>query len=94
VSKTHLDREQTGLAYSCSALAATTRSLVTCGRATDNAIGGLIGYDFGPVALRTFFTDSVYARDNVGGLAVWTKLSFRLWGPEVPGSAASPLVRK
>jgi hypothetical protein len=86
--------DRPGGGYSCSTLAATTQSLVTCGRATDYAIGGLIGYDFGPVALKTFFTDSVYTRDNVGGLAVWTKLSFRLWGPEAPASAANPFIRK
>ena len=86
--------DRPGAGYSCSTLAATTQSLVTCGRATDYAVGGLIGYDFGPVALKTFFTNSVYTRDNVGGLAVWTKLSFRLWGPEAPASSAGPLIRK
>jgi hypothetical protein len=75
--------DRPGGGYSCPALAATTQSLVTCGRATDYAIGGLIGYDFGPAALKLFLTDSVYTRDNLGGLAVWTKLSFRLWAPDV-----------
>jgi hypothetical protein len=86
--------DRPGGGYSCAALAATTRSLVTCGRATDYAIGGLIGYDFGPVALKLFLTDSVYTRDNLGGLAVWTKLSFRLWGPDAPAPTANPFAHK
>jgi hypothetical protein len=72
-------QDRPGGGFSCPALAATTQSLITCGRTTDYAIGGLLGYDFGPVALKTYLTDSVYTRDSVGGLAVWTKLAFKFW---------------
>jgi hypothetical protein len=87
-----LDRPGGG--FSCATLAATTGSLVTCGRSTDYAIGGLIGYDFGLVNLKLFFTQSVYTRDDVGGFAAWTKLSFRLWAPEAPAPAAKALIYK
>jgi hypothetical protein len=79
---------------SCATMAAATGSSLTCGRATDFAIGGLIGYDFGPTALKLFLTDSVYTSDTVGGFTVWTKLSFRLWGPEAQSPATKPLIHK
>jgi len=78
---------------SCGQMAAATGALLTCGRATDYAIGALVGYDFGPVALKTFFTQSIFTQDEIGGFAVWTKLSFRLWGPEAP-APTKPLFRK
>jgi hypothetical protein len=82
-----------GGGVSCATMAAVTASAVTCGRATDFAIGGLIGYDFGPTALKLFVTDSVYTKDDFGGVLVWTKLSFRLWAPEEPASKPT-LIRK
>jgi hypothetical protein len=71
-----------GGGFSCASMGAATAGLLTCGRATDYALGALIGYDFGPVALKFTVTDSVHTRDDFGGLAVWTKLSFQLWGSE------------
>jgi hypothetical protein len=76
-----------GGGFSCATMGAATAGLLTCGRATDYALGALIGYDFGPVALKFTVTDSVHTRDDFGGLAVWTKLSFQLWGP---GAAPPP----
>jgi hypothetical protein len=37
------------------------------GRATDYALGGLIGYD--PVALKMVMTESFYHADELGGFA-------------------------
>ena len=75
-------------------MAAATASVLTCGRATDYAIGGLIGYDFGPAAIKLFLTESIFTRDNVGGFAIWTKLSFPLWGPEAAPAATKPVPHK
>jgi hypothetical protein len=81
-----------GGGVSCATMAAVTAGQLTCGRATDFALGGLVGYDFGPAALKVFVTDSVYTNDDFGGVLIWTKLSFRLWAPEPP--ASSPLIKK
>jgi hypothetical protein len=83
-----------GGGFSCAAMGAATAGLATCGRATDYAVGGLVGYDFGPVALKFTVTDSVHTRDDFGGLFVWTKLSFRLWGPDAPSSPMKGLITK
>ena len=92
--KLQTTRDRPGGGVSCATMAALTASQLTCGRATDFAIGGLIGYDFGPVALKLFVTDSVHTRDDFGGVLVWSKLSFRLWGPDAEPAPAKPLIRK
>ncbi len=64
-----------------------------CGSVADVAIGGLIGYDFGPVDFQLWITDTIVAQDfaeGVGGINIFTRLGFKLWGPE----AAKPLVAK
>jgi hypothetical protein len=64
-----------------------------CGRYQTAAAGGLIGYDFGPVDLQVWVTDSFVGQNTPqgsGGLNVWTRLGFRLWAPEAP----KPLVAK
>jgi hypothetical protein len=81
-----------GGGVSCAGMSALTGSLLNCGQAAQGALGGLVGYDFGPVALKVMVTDTVYSRDYFQGLNVWTKLAFRLWQPEPPVS--KPLVRK
>jgi hypothetical protein len=64
-----------------------------CGRLSDGALGGLVGYDFGPVDLQVWVTDTIYGSNTAqgsGGINVWTRLGFRLWAPEAP----KPLVAK
>ncbi len=64
-----------------------------CGRYQTAAAGGLIGYDFGPVDLQVWVTDSFVGRDTPqgsGGLNVWSRIGFKIWGPEAP----KPLVSK
>jgi hypothetical protein len=88
--------DRPGAGVSCAGMAAATLSQLTCGRQDHHALGGLIGYDFGPVALKVFVTDSVFTQDDFRGLNVWTKLSFRLWAPETPEAPAAkrPLIHK
>ena len=56
-------------------------------------LGALVGYNFGPVDLQVWFTDQFVGQDTPAGrgsLDVWTRIGFRLWGPEAP----TPLVTK
>jgi hypothetical protein len=53
----------------------------------------LIGYDFGPVDLQVWVTDSFVGQDTPqgpNGINVWTRIGFKIWGPEAP----RPLVAK
>jgi hypothetical protein len=77
-----------GGGVTCAALGATPAH---CGRLQQAAVGGLVGYDFGPVALQTWVTDQFLSRDVAfSGIMVWARLGFRIWGPE----ASKPLVAK
>jgi len=64
-----------------------------CGRYQTAAAGGLIGYDFGPVDLQVWVTDQFVGQNTpagVGSIDVWTRIGFKIWGPEAP----KPLVAK
>jgi len=73
------------------------------------AVGGLIGYDFGPVSLSVWSTDEVYQHASGGvtegipdlaaswkGFTLFMNLSYRLWAPEEPApiTMKRPLVYK
>ncbi|MGO9356330.1 MAG: transporter [Xanthobacteraceae bacterium] len=70
------------------------------------AVGGLIGYEFGPVGLTVWALDEVSAHASNGGTAAagaesitkgWTafaSISYRLWAPEAPVSTKNPLITK
>jgi len=81
LTKWQTTEDRPGAGASCATMAAATFSSLTCGRANHLAIGGLVGYDFGHLALRLIAANSVYATDDVRGLSVWTRATFRLWGP-------------
>jgi len=77
-----------GAGNSCAAMVATA---LHCGWAHGAALGGLVGYDFGPVDLQVWVTDQFWNQDTPGGgITVWTRMGFRLWAPEAP----KPLVAK
>jgi hypothetical protein len=64
-----------------------------CGNYSNVAVGGLVGYDFGPVDIQVWVTDVVESNNapaGVGSLWVWSRLGFKLWSPEAP----KPLVAK
>ncbi len=46
------------------------------------AVGGLLGYDFGPARLLIYATDEIYARDTTQGWKIWGDLTFPLWSPK------------
>jgi hypothetical protein len=72
----------------CAALAATGAG--SCANQSQIAVGALVGYDFGPVAVQAWFDDTVECQNAVCGLDVWARMSFRIWGFEGP----KPLVAK
>jgi len=74
----------------CSVVAAAAG---VCNRFGYAQAGGLVGYDFGPVDLQIWAVDSFWSQNAAGGagnIEVYTRLGFRLWGPEAP----KPLVAK
>jgi len=87
-----------GSGWTCATLAAsaTYGPSLGCGRAEDIALGGEIGYDFGPAELEVWATDSVYTKDDFSGASVFTRLSFKLEdpSPKPEAAAASPMVSK
>jgi hypothetical protein len=94
--KSQLTSDHPGGGFSCATMAAVTG--VTCGRATDIALGGLIGYhfDIGTLhdigTLQIYLTDSVYTKDDFGGLFLWTKMSLKL--PDLAANPAPPPIHK
>jgi hypothetical protein len=78
-----------GGGFTCASLTATLGPSLSCGRATDVALGGIIGYDFGPAELEVYAIDSVYTKDDFAGASVFTRLSFKLDNP-APASAPAP----
>jgi hypothetical protein len=67
---------------------------LACSRDTDIALGGLLGYDFGPAELEVYFTDSVYTKNDFAGPSIFTRLSFKLSDPSPQPPAAAPMVGK
>jgi hypothetical protein len=64
-----------------------------CNRFGYAQVGGLVGYDFGPVDLQIWAVDAIASQNAAGGtgtMEIYTRLGFRLWGPEAP----KPLVAK
>jgi hypothetical protein len=51
----------------------------------------LVGYDFGPVSFQAWVTQDVYRQNAIDGLTFWSRIGFRLWGPE---AAPAPLLTK
>jgi hypothetical protein len=67
------------------------------------AVGGRVGYDFGPVAMNVWALNEVSsqvvgANPNVGsvpkGYSVYASFSYRLWAPDAPATPKIPLIHK
>jgi len=54
-----------------------------CAYGAKAGIGGLVGYDFGPLDLKLSVTNEVYIKNSFDGWRVWTKLSVPLMPPPV-----------
>lgn len=61
-------------------------------RQSQFAMGGLVGYDFGPVTLQTYLTTTV-AEENYGynDTRFWFRLVIPLWSPPVQTAEAYPV---
>ena len=75
----------------CGALGGFLGGAFSCANQNFVGFGGLVGYDFGPVDIQVWVTDTVWSQ-NTGenGVLVWSRVAFRLWAPEAP----HPLVAK
>jgi hypothetical protein len=75
----------------CAGFAGTPIAGLGCANQNFVGVGGLVGYDFGPVDIQVWATDTV-ASINTGeaGWTIWSRVGFRLWAPEAP----KPLVAK
>jgi hypothetical protein len=70
-----------------------TKGITVCAKGSGVAVGGLVGYDFGPVDLQLWVVDYVEAQNyptSPGSIDIFTRLGFRIWAPEAP----HPLVAK
>ena len=68
-------------------------SVAPCGNLQAVGVGGLIGYDFGPVNLQVYVLDNVYGTNvalGPGSITFASRIGFQVWGPEAP----HPLVSK
>jgi Putative MetA-pathway of phenol degradation len=81
-----------GSGWTCAALSASAfyGPSLSCGKATDISLGGIVSYDFGPAELQTWVVDSVYNKDDFDGLKIFSRLSFKLGGPP----PAAPMATK
>jgi hypothetical protein len=85
-----------GQGWTCAGLAASPvygTTGLTCGKAQDFALGGIISYNTGGTDLELIVTDSVGdTEDNFKGVSIFTRVNFKLWGPEAP--APAPIIGK
>jgi hypothetical protein len=64
-----------------------------CNRFGYAQVGALVGYDFGPVDLQVWLVDGIWSQNapaGAGTMEIYTRLGFKLWGPDAP----KPLVAK
>ena len=81
-----------GGGFTCAQVLAALGPRLGCGRATNYSVGALVGYDLGLADFQLWATDSVYNRDDFKGWGVYSRVSFRLWGPEA--APAKPMLTK
>ena len=65
-----------------------------CGYQSQVAVGALVGYDFGPVAMQAWFDDTVECANAVCGLDVWFRTSFRLLGAGIEADRGEVLIAR
>src|SRR5262249_36738215 len=81
-----------GSGFTCGQVAAVLGPNLSCGKSSDVSVGGLVGYNFGPVNWQVYITDSVAHHDEFQGWGVFTRMTYKLWGPDAP--PAKPLITK
>jgi hypothetical protein len=63
----------------------------TFGKVHRVAVGGLVGYDFGPLTLKGYVTSEIYARNGASGVRGWIGFDIPLWMSHTPGKIESGL---
>jgi hypothetical protein len=81
-----------GGGFTCAQLAAVLPANLGCGKTSNVSVGGMAGYNFGPVDWQVWITDTVHAQDDYTGWGIYTRLTYKLWGPDVP--PAKPMYTK
>jgi hypothetical protein len=80
-----------GGGFTCAQLAAALPANLGCGKSSNVSVGGLVGYNFGPVNWQVWITDTVSATDDYRGWGIYTRLTYKLWSPDAP---PKPLITK
>jgi hypothetical protein len=83
--------DSAGGGFTCGQVAALLGPRLGCGLATNYSVGGLVGYNFGLVDLQVWATDSVYTQDDFRGWGIYTRLTFKIWGPD---ESSKPVLTK
>jgi hypothetical protein len=91
--KVQTTADSPGGGFSCAQLAAILPANLGCGKASNVSVGGLVGYNFGPVDWQVWITDTVSATDEFKGWGIYTRLTYKLWGPDAP-APAKPMYTK
>jgi hypothetical protein len=91
--KVQTTTDSAGGGFTCAQLSAVLPANLGCGKATNVAVGGLVGYNFGPVDWQVWIEDSVYTRDDYAGWGIFTRLTYKLWGPDAP-APSKPMYTK
>jgi len=89
--KAQTTADSPGGGFTCAQLAALLPANLGCGKASNVSVGGLVGYNFGPVNWQVWITDTVEAQDDYRGWGIYTRLTYKLWGPDAP---PKPLITK
>jgi len=93
----HIDKWEVGLVgYGSTDLSSAIRNTDFTGvhKQSQFALGGLVGYNFGPVIAQVYLTRDVTESNYTGyDTRLWTRVIVPLWNPEAP-AARKPLVTK
>ncbi len=91
----HIDKWEVGLAgYASTDLNGAARNLFGAAKQNQIALGGLVGYDFGPVTAQVYLTRTVTETNYTGfDTRLFARATVPLWHPEAP-APQKPLVTK
>jgi len=80
--------------YAWADLTSASRNLFGAAKQSQIALGGLVGYDFGPVTAQVYLTHTVTETNYTGyDTRLFARVTVPLWHPEAP-APQKPLVTK
>jgi hypothetical protein len=89
--KVQTTADSPGNGFTCAQVQAVLGQTLGCGKASNVGVGGLVGYNFGPVDWQVYVTDTIAEHDDFRGWGIYTRLTYKLWGPDAP---AKPMITK